>query len=115
VPYDKLHDYIAEGLVDSDWYWRFKPDAAGAEDEEGARGAKDEVMMQVSLRWLIKSLRPTVSLSVWWERWVGRWQSLLPQVPPPLLEALPLLQPVQALGALPLLLRKTSNTVHCTW
>ena len=34
VPYDKLHDYIAESLVE--WYERFKPDAAGTEEEEGA-------------------------------------------------------------------------------
>jgi hypothetical protein len=34
VPYDKLHDYIAESLVEG--YDRFKPDAAGTEDDEGA-------------------------------------------------------------------------------
>ena len=34
VSYDKLHDFIEEGLVD--WYKRFKPDAARSEDEEGA-------------------------------------------------------------------------------
>jgi hypothetical protein len=34
VAYDKLHDYIAESLVE--WYESFKPDAAGPEDEEGA-------------------------------------------------------------------------------
>ena len=45
VPYDKLHEYITEGLVE--WYERFKPDADAAaadvvdEDEEGDEG--DEV------------------------------------------------------------------------
>ena len=34
VSYDKLHDFIEEGLVD--WYKRFKPDAARSEGEEGA-------------------------------------------------------------------------------
>jgi hypothetical protein len=34
VPYDKLHEYIADSLVE--WYDRFKPDAAGTEDDEGA-------------------------------------------------------------------------------
>jgi hypothetical protein len=34
VPYDKLHDYIADSLVE--WYNCFKPDAAGTEDDEGA-------------------------------------------------------------------------------
>jgi hypothetical protein len=34
VPYDKFHDYIAESLCE--WYERFKPDAAGPEDEEDA-------------------------------------------------------------------------------
>ncbi len=32
VPYDKLHDYIADSLVE--WYDCFKPDAAGTEDDE---------------------------------------------------------------------------------
>ena len=35
MPYDKLHDYIADGLVA--WCRRFKPDAAGVEDVEDAR------------------------------------------------------------------------------
>ena len=36
VPYDKLHDFIEEGLVD--WYLRFKPDApvARSDDDDGA-------------------------------------------------------------------------------
>ena len=34
VSYDKLHDFIEEGLVD--WNKRFKPDAARSEDEAGA-------------------------------------------------------------------------------
>ncbi len=34
MPYDKLHYYIADSLVE--WYYRFKPDAAGTEDDEGA-------------------------------------------------------------------------------
>ena len=33
VANDKLHDYLAESLVQ--WYERFKPYAAGPEDEEG--------------------------------------------------------------------------------
>jgi hypothetical protein len=32
VPYDKLHEYITEGLVE--WYERFKPDADAADDNE---------------------------------------------------------------------------------
>ncbi len=39
VPYNKLHSYIAEGLVA--WYGRFKPDSAGAEAVEDARAEDD--------------------------------------------------------------------------
>ncbi len=43
VPYDKLHEYITEGLVE--WYGRFKPhadaDADAADDKEELEDGED--------------------------------------------------------------------------
>ncbi len=48
MPYDKLHDYIADGLVA--WCRRFKLDAAGAEDVEDARAENECESVMVMMR-----------------------------------------------------------------
>jgi hypothetical protein len=64
VPYDKLHEYTTEGLID--WYKRFPPNAAAAAQRLTRRARTTMVMVKVKVvlsRWMT-ALLPTVSFTV---------------------------------------------------